>query len=141
LLKNTLKYGSMKRLDQGHLHPKLEVPRLTCLGKESNVGLRGRGGEHSSKTLFEQCINSYSEHIHMSPRQYLTTLLVCSQAMVEAGVSWESWSFPPVSRRQCPTWQSTAATPWPTAPPPSRLPHTSPPFSAAPSMLSGERCY
>jgi hypothetical protein len=61
--------------------------------------------------------------------------------MVEADVSWESWSSPPVSRRRCPTWQSTAATPWPTAPPPSRPLHTSPPSSAAPSMLSGERSY
>ncbi len=25
----------MKRLDQGHLHPKLEVPRLTCPGRDS----------------------------------------------------------------------------------------------------------
>jgi hypothetical protein len=25
----------MERLDQDHLHPKLEVPRLTCLGQES----------------------------------------------------------------------------------------------------------
>jgi len=23
----------MERLDQGHLHPKLEVPRLTCLSQ------------------------------------------------------------------------------------------------------------
>ncbi len=29
---------SMERLDQGHLHPKLEVLRLTCLGRESNLG-------------------------------------------------------------------------------------------------------
>ena len=29
----------MKRLDQGHLHPKLEVPRLTHLGRESKPGL------------------------------------------------------------------------------------------------------
>ncbi len=28
----------MKRLDQGHLHPKLEVPGLTCTGQESNPG-------------------------------------------------------------------------------------------------------
>jgi hypothetical protein len=68
-------------------------------------------------------------------------LLVCSRAMVEADVSWVSWSSPPVSRRRCPTWQSTAATPWPTAPPPSRHPHTSPPSSAAPSMLLGKRSY
>ncbi len=26
----------MNRLDQGHLHPKLEVPRLTCLGQEKS---------------------------------------------------------------------------------------------------------
>jgi hypothetical protein len=30
------------------------------------------GGEHSSKELFEQLIHSYSEHLHMSLRQYLT---------------------------------------------------------------------
>ncbi len=31
----------MKRLDQGHLHPKLVVPRLTCPGRKSNLGLHG----------------------------------------------------------------------------------------------------
>jgi hypothetical protein len=61
---------SMERLEQGHLHPKLEVPRLTCFGQESNPGLLG--GEASTlKELFEPCINSYSEHLHMNPRQYL----------------------------------------------------------------------
>jgi hypothetical protein len=30
-----------ERNDQGQVHPKLEVPRLTCLGLESNPGLRG----------------------------------------------------------------------------------------------------
>jgi hypothetical protein len=29
----------MKRLDQGYLHPKLEIPGLTCPGRESNPGL------------------------------------------------------------------------------------------------------
>jgi hypothetical protein len=29
----------MKRLDQGYLHPKLEVPELTCPGRKSNPGL------------------------------------------------------------------------------------------------------
>jgi hypothetical protein len=28
------------------------------------------GGRRSSKELFEQRINSYSGHLHMSPRQY-----------------------------------------------------------------------
>ncbi len=45
----------MERLNQDHHHPKLEVQRLTCLSRESNPV----GGEHSSKKLFEQCINSY----------------------------------------------------------------------------------
>ncbi len=27
------------------------------------------GGEHSSKELFEQRINNYSEHLHVSPPQ------------------------------------------------------------------------
>jgi hypothetical protein len=30
-----------ERIDQGHPHPKLEVPRLTCLGLESNPNLLG----------------------------------------------------------------------------------------------------
>ncbi len=33
---------TMKRLDQGHLHPKLEVPGLTCPGWESKPGLQGK---------------------------------------------------------------------------------------------------
>jgi hypothetical protein len=51
----------MERLNQGHLHPKLEVPRLTCLSQES------MGGRQSSKELFEQRI---PEHLHMSPRHH-----------------------------------------------------------------------
>jgi hypothetical protein len=44
----------MKRLNQGHIHPKLEVTGLTCPGWESNQGL---------------CVvNSYSEHLHMNWR-------------------------------------------------------------------------
>ncbi len=39
-------------LDQGHLYPKLEVPILTHLGRESNAGFL-MGGEHTSKELFE----------------------------------------------------------------------------------------
>jgi hypothetical protein len=31
--------ATMERFDQGHLHPKLEVPGLTCPGRESNPGL------------------------------------------------------------------------------------------------------
>ncbi len=31
----------MERLYQGHLHPKHEVPRMTCFGGESNLGPRG----------------------------------------------------------------------------------------------------
>jgi hypothetical protein len=40
------------------MHPKQEVPRLTCLGREPNAGR----GDHSNKELFEQRVNSYSEH-------------------------------------------------------------------------------
>jgi hypothetical protein len=33
----------IERLDQGHLYPNLEVPGLTCPGRESNPGLlRGK---------------------------------------------------------------------------------------------------
>jgi hypothetical protein len=49
---------TMKKLDKCQLHPKLEVPASTV------------GGEHSRKEPFEQLVNSYSEHLHMSPRQY-----------------------------------------------------------------------
>jgi hypothetical protein len=48
----------MERLDIGHLHPLLEHPRLTCPGQKISPG------EHSSKELFEQPINSYSEHLN-----------------------------------------------------------------------------
>ncbi len=57
----------MKRLDQGHLHPKLEVPRLTCPGQESNP-TSTVGGEHSRKKPFEHILICYSE-----PLQYLGT--------------------------------------------------------------------
>jgi hypothetical protein len=43
----------MERLDQGHLHLKLEVPGLTCPSRESNPV----GGKHSRKEPFEQLIN------------------------------------------------------------------------------------
>ncbi len=59
---------TMKRLDQGHLHSKLEVPGLTCHGRESNPGFAPLG-EHSRKDPFEQLVNSYSERLHMSTRQ------------------------------------------------------------------------
>ncbi len=61
---------ALKRLDQGHLHSKLEVPGLTCLGRESNPN-RTVGGEHSRKEPFEELVNRYSEHLHMSTRQPL----------------------------------------------------------------------
>ncbi len=33
------------------------------------------GGEHSRKELFEQLVNSYSEHLHMILRQYRTLII------------------------------------------------------------------
>ncbi len=44
----------MERLDQGHVRPKLEVPRLACLGLQNRTLASAEGGEHSSKELFEQ---------------------------------------------------------------------------------------
>jgi hypothetical protein len=32
---------SKKRIDQGHLHPKLEVPELSCPGWELKLGFHG----------------------------------------------------------------------------------------------------
>ncbi len=57
----------MERLYQGHLHPKLEVLRLHVSTRNQTQAF-AVGGEHSNKELFEQSINSYSEHLHMSPR-------------------------------------------------------------------------
>ncbi len=64
----------IERLDQGHLHPKLEVPRLTRPCRISNPVPHGGSslekGELSSKETFEQLINIYSEHLHMTVTQY-----------------------------------------------------------------------
>ncbi len=38
--KTLLIFYVMERLDQGHLHPKQEAPRLTCPGRESYHGER-----------------------------------------------------------------------------------------------------
>jgi hypothetical protein len=43
--------GIMKRLDQGHLHSKLEITGLTCPCRESNLGATV-GGEHYRKERF-----------------------------------------------------------------------------------------
>jgi hypothetical protein len=60
-------YGTMDKFEQGYLNPKLEVPRLTCFGRELNPQASTvRGGEHPSKELFEQLYNSYLDHLHMS---------------------------------------------------------------------------
>jgi hypothetical protein len=55
----------MKRLEPGHLRPKLQVPEPTCPGRERTQA-SAVGGEHSKKEPFEQLVNSYSEHLHMS---------------------------------------------------------------------------
>jgi hypothetical protein len=49
--------GSTKYYEQGRLHFKLEVPGLTCPGRESNPV----GGEHSRREPFEQLVNGFSE--------------------------------------------------------------------------------
>jgi hypothetical protein len=53
----------MERLDQGHSHPKLEVPRLTCLGRESNLGLEARTLAKSySNIVLIASFKNYSSH-------------------------------------------------------------------------------
>jgi hypothetical protein len=48
----------MERLDQGHLHPKLEVLRLiVSAGNQTRVS--AVGSEHSSKELFKLRVKSY----------------------------------------------------------------------------------
>ncbi len=58
-----LKIKYMERLDQGHLYPKLEVPRLTHLGRESNA-VRG---EHSSKDLLQWRIKAIRDIYKYKP--------------------------------------------------------------------------
>jgi hypothetical protein len=62
----------MKRLDQGHLHPKLEVQRLIY-----PAGNRTRasavGGEHSRKEPFRQlCIAIWKIHCTFEPATWLS---------------------------------------------------------------------
>jgi hypothetical protein len=52
----------------GHLRPKLEVPGLTCPGRESNPGLQSGWQALYRKEPFEQRVYSYSEHLRMSAR-------------------------------------------------------------------------
>jgi hypothetical protein len=54
---------TLKRLDQGHLHPKLEVPRLTYPGPESNPGLRsGRWELYRKESFWTSTKNTVYEH-------------------------------------------------------------------------------
>jgi hypothetical protein len=54
LMFNNYLLNYRERLDQGHLHPKVEFLRLTCLSRESNQGQDAVRGKHSSKELFEK---------------------------------------------------------------------------------------
>jgi hypothetical protein len=60
----------MERLDQGHLHPMLEVTGLTCVPAGNRTRASAVGGEHSRKESFDQLVDGYSEHLHMIPRQH-----------------------------------------------------------------------
>jgi hypothetical protein len=57
----------MERLDQGHLHPKLEVPGLTVPARNL-IRASCVGSEHSRKEPSRLLVSIYSEHLHMSPR-------------------------------------------------------------------------
>ncbi len=59
---------TIERLDQCHLYPNLEVPGLTCPGRESNPG-PPRGKRSLLKSPSRQLVNSYSEHLHMNRGQ------------------------------------------------------------------------
>jgi hypothetical protein len=50
----------MNRLDQGHLHPKLEAQRLICPIKDSNPGLRSGRRAVYRKEPFEQLMMLHS---------------------------------------------------------------------------------
>jgi hypothetical protein len=61
------KNGTMKSLDQGHLHPKLEVLSLKCPGRKSNPGLHGERRALQKRAI--RIASSYLEHLLMSLRQ------------------------------------------------------------------------
>jgi hypothetical protein len=79
----------MKRLGQGHLLPKLEVLGLKCPDRESNPTFMV-GGEQSRKEPFEQLVNSYSEHLQMSPRQFQNYrhMALCVSQLIKQEGSW-----------------------------------------------------
>ncbi len=52
-------FSIIKRRDQAHLHPKLEVPRLTCPGRESNPRASTVGGKSRSNSLLKVIRNIY----------------------------------------------------------------------------------
>jgi hypothetical protein len=56
----------LKTLDQGHLHPKLEVQDMSWLGTEPGP-LRWVTST-LGKSHLNSFVNSYSEHLHMSAR-------------------------------------------------------------------------
>jgi hypothetical protein len=62
------KLNIMKTLGQGHLHPGMSRDRHVPAGIRTRAS--AVGGEHFKKEPFEQLVNGYSEHPHMSPRQY-----------------------------------------------------------------------
>ena len=58
---------TIERLDQSHLCPNLEVPGLTCPGQESNPA---RPPVWEASTLEKNHPDSFSDPLHMSPRQF-----------------------------------------------------------------------
>jgi hypothetical protein len=59
---NHVRVTTIERLDQGHLYFNLEVPG-------SRPGIEP--SEHSRKEPSRQLVISYSEHLHISPLQYV----------------------------------------------------------------------
>ena len=62
--------------NEGYLHFKQKVPRLTCPRRESNP--YPVGGEYSRKEPLEYLVNNYSEHLltcmSVRPRRILATI-------------------------------------------------------------------
>ncbi len=58
----------IERHDQGHLHPKVEVPGLTCSSGDQTWA-SAVGGKRSRKEPFDQPVNGYLEHLHIIKRQ------------------------------------------------------------------------
>jgi hypothetical protein len=95
---------TMKRLDLGHLRPKLEVQRLSRLGRELSPGLIG-GRRALQKRAIQTACKKYPVHLHMSAQPVenardKTFLFFVCQQFTEIGLSAIPYSYDTRFRRK-----------------------------------------